>query len=293
MEKILLIIDSPGDLTKEQVEGMPIWVAPVRITYEGKERLEYYEIDRQEYWKDLDRLEEIPATAQITPPQWMQMYQNAAAADYTHVLVYTLSGTASGIYNASCMAAQLYREENPGGLVIDIIDSRSYSFIYGRNILKAAQMVEDGLPFAQICDSLRELTRRSNGILWVYTLRHMRKSGRISGVAAFVGETLGLRPLLLIKDGYIGPIDKVRGDRNVVPRAVELVKKYAVNPQEQVMEILYSDVPQEEIDLAVKLVREELNPKEIVLQPIGCAIATNCGPTAMAICFYGEPFELG
>jgi DegV family protein with EDD domain len=289
MEKILFIIDSPGDLTKEDIAGKPIWVNPVLVSYDGIDIREN-EIEPRQFWKDLVRMDEIPRTTMIVPDDWLQLYRKAKAEGYTHILVHTLSSTASGICNSAFLARRLLTDEER--LPVEIVDSRSYAFIYGRNILKCAEMAEQGVPFAQIVENLRGLTARNRAVLWVYTLKHLKKSGRISGMKAFVGETLGLRPLLLIKDGVIKPVDKVRGNTGVIPRAAQLVKEHAVAPETQRIEILYADVPPAEIERAQNIIGEVVRPKEITLHQIGSVIAINCGPEAMAACFYGEPFEL-
>lgn len=293
MQNVLIIVDSPGDLTREDIEGLPIQVASVYIYFNGKEYLEFEEVDVHKYWEHLEACEAIPTTAQIVPLRWRKYYEEAAAAGYTHVLVYTLSSTASGNFNSAGVGAEMYRSETPGAIPVTVVDSRSYSFIYGRNAIKTAQYIQNGAGFEEACAYIRDLTSRSRGMLWAYTLKHLKRSGRISGMAAFVGEALGLRPVLYIKDGLIEPVDKVRGDKNIIPRAIEIAKQHARNPGDQVMEILYADVPQEEIDRACQLVREAFNPKEIILHQIGCSITTNCGPVSMALCFYGDPFPLG
>lgn len=289
MENILFIIDSPGDLTKEEIAGKPIWVNSVLVRYGNMEQPEA-EIDVRRFWRELIRLEEIPQTTMITPNGWLKMYRKAKSEGYTHILVHTLSSTASGIYNSAMLAAKLFSDE--GGIPVEVVDSRTYAFIYGRNILKCADMAAQGIPFAQIVKNLRDLTSRNRAILWVYTLKHLKKSGRISGMSAFVGETLGIRPLLLIENGVIMPVDKVRGDRNIVPRMAQLVREHAVAPETQRMEILYAEVPPEEVERAVNILGETARPKEIITHEIGCAIAINAGPVSMAACFYGEPFEV-
>lgn len=290
MEKVLIITDSPSDVTKADIEGLPIWIAPVRIFYEGKEHAEFYEIDVHEFWKNLDVFEEIPTTIMTNPVWWMDTYRKAAAEGYTHILVHVISSSASGTYNSSRMSAQMYAAEGGAPLVIEHIDSRSYAFIYGRTVLAAARMARDGVSFARICDTVRDMTARNNAALWVYSLRHLKKSGRISGMAAFVGEALGLRPILVVRDAKIEPVERIRGDKNLVPRAVDWVAANIVNPEEQTLYILYADVPREEIDRTERLLREIVRPKAIEFHELGCSITINTGPAAMAIGFYGKPF---
>jgi len=291
LQKILLIVDSPGDLTPEEIAGRDIWVAPVRVIYNNREHCEN-DIDIPKFWKILENLDEIPTTATILPHEWRDLFEKAAARGYTHVDVLTISSTASSIWSNALIGVKQYQEEDPNAIPVYIQDSRSYAFIYGRNALATVDQIERGMEFEQACGYIRDLCARSHGLLWVYTLKHLRRSGRISGMAAFVGEALGLRPVLYAKDGVIEPVDRVRGNKALLPRVADWAKRHAVNPQDQVLSLLYADVPQEEIDLAISVIREALNPKDIVPHRIGCAIAINCGPVSMALAYYGEAFDL-
>ena len=95
---------------------------------------------------------------------------------------------------------------------------------------------------------------------------------------------------MLIKNGVIAPIDKVRGDKNIIPRMAQLVKEHAVAPETQCMEIIYNDIPPGELDRAINILGEIVQPKQILTHEIGCVISINCGPVSMATCFYGESF---
>ena len=292
LEKTLIISDASSDLSREEVEGLPIWIAPVRIVYEGVEHTEFYEIDRHQYWKDLERLDEIPTTIMANPDWWIETYNRAAAEGYTHILVHVISSTASGVYNSSRIGARMFAQEHGGNLVIKHIDSRSYAFIYGRTVLEAARMILNGASFERVCERVRWLTERNNAALWVYSLKHLKRSGRISGMTAFVGETLGLRPVLIVRDGYIEPVERVRGDKNLVPRAVEWVRSRIINPEEQTLVILHAAVPREELERTESLLRESVRPKDVIFHEIGCSVTTNTGPAVIAVAFYGEPFTL-
>ena len=61
--------------------------------------------------------------------------------------------------------------------------------------------------------------------LAAYSLKQMKKSGRISAAAAVMGELMGIRPIITLIDGKTKVEAKVRGDDKVVPAMVELAKK--------------------------------------------------------------------
>ncbi len=287
--KIAFVMDSPGDLLPEQAQAFDIHIAPVTITVDSVTRRDYYDVERTAFWKELYTHEDIPTTAQITPDQWISLFAQKSAEGYTHMIVLLLSSTATGTYGSACAAREIYGADHPAGLVIEILDSRNYSIIYGRLMPMAAQMAADGASFAETVSFLRTELAKAQALLWVYSLHHLKKSGRITGMAAFVGETLGLRPILWIRDGVISPIERVRGDKNIVPRMARLALEYAEKPEEQDMILLYADVPEEEIARAEAAVRKTLRPRSLTRHPIGAVIAINTGPQAMALVFNGRP----
>lgn len=280
-------MDSAGDVTKEQIENKPIWVIPVSITYNGQTKLEFYDITPEGFWKDLNELDKIPTTAQITPNAWLDVYRRAASEGYTHAVVVTLSSTASGIYSSAVIAKKLYEEEH-GSVDLAVLDSLSYSFLYGSVVLKGYEKAAGGSDFAETVSFMKDCIDRTTGFLWVYALRHLKKSGRISGMASFVGDTLGLRPILKLGSGVIAPVDRVRGDKNILPRVANLALQNAYSPSEQDMTLLYADVPREELERAREIICETLSPKSLSFQKIGPSIAINTGPQAMALMFYGN-----
>ena len=53
-------------------------------------------------------------------------------------------------------------------------------------------------------------------LLTAYTLKVIRKSGRISAAAAIAGDLLGIHPIFTLNDGVSQVVKKVRGDKAVV-----------------------------------------------------------------------------
>ena len=62
-------------------------------------------------------------------------------------------------------------------------------------------------------------------ILGPYSLKQMKKSGRISAAAAVMGELMGIRPIITLIDGKTRVESKVRGDDKVIPAMIDLCKK--------------------------------------------------------------------
>ena len=289
MEKILFVGDSACCLRPEDIQGKSIRVLPVTVCWGGREARECYDLMPESYCKILRDNKEVPVTQQVTPQQYLDLYYEAIAQGYTHIIAVTISSTASGSA-ASAVTARELLSSDLGGImpVIEVVDSRGYSMMFGRLLLEGEVLAASGTSFAEIKDYIQDKVSRSEAILMVYTLAHMKKSGRISGMSAFVGEALGMRPILRACDGMILPIDKARGEKNVVPRMIELLKNYVAEPEKQVFYLIYCDLPAAEIDKAEQTLRDVFHPLDVLRHPIGPSVATNTGPDCLAVVYYGQ-----
>ena len=94
---------------------------------------------------------------------------------------------------------------------IHIIDSKTYSMAYGMPVIRAAQMVKEGATVEEILSEINDWLENV-GVLFVpLNLKFVKKSGRVSAAAAFVGDALGLKPIITFEDGDSKVLNKIRG----------------------------------------------------------------------------------
>lgn len=287
MEKIKFFSDSCCDICQEQVEKNDIAIIPIQITHGGRTFREYYDISIENYWKLLEESDDIPQTTQITPAQVLECYREAFDEGYTHMLGIIINGKGSGSLQSCMIAREMFYEEYGQSMRIELIDSEAYTFIYGRVLLEACAMRDKGDRFEDILQVTKARMRRSETILGVYTMRHLKKSGRISGAAAFVGEALGFKPILEAGKGDVPVIAKVRGEKNLVPKMLEIVGKRVVKPETQTAYLLHGDLPEKTLREVEKEILA-LGFADVKRNPIGAAVTTNIGTQVVAVLFYGE-----
>ena len=135
-------------------------------------------------------------------------------------------------------------------------------------------MVECGIPAKEIAAYIQDFV--SNCVIYfaMYTLKYARKSGRIPSAAAFVGEVMGLRPIMRIHDHEIKTHTKVRGDKAVIPKIIDLTA-YC---------IVYGKDEKVRDELAKALTKKLGYPPSEFFQ-IGAAITINAGPLVVGAIF--------
>ncbi len=224
-QKIKLMTDSVSDISKDRAEALGIHLLYMPITIEGKALREETDFTKEEFYKMIDEAQEYPSTAQITPFEILDAYEQIAAEGYTDLIFTTIGSGGSGTYNNAVLAREQYYEEHPQSqMKIHLVDGRNYTATYGYAVVEAAKMLARGANVPELIDYMDDWARHAGLYFVPMTLKYVKRSGRVSAAAAFAGELLGLKPFCRICNCQSNVIQKVRGEQNIIPKMVEVVK---------------------------------------------------------------------
>ncbi len=289
MEKIKIITDSACDIPFEdekKYQNLKIFRIP--ITVDGKSCYEREDFGFEDFYRILNEAKEIPATSFVSHLQFAESYLEAVKEGYDSIIVVTINSKGSGMYNSANMAKDLFYEENPQykNVQINVVDSLSYTIAYGHAVLTALEKIEAGAQTREILGYLEDYFSSVEIYFAPYTLKFAKKSGRINCAAAFVGEVLGLRPIISIIDGEMKIVEKVRGDQNV-PAA--LIKWFTQRSKQEGQPYLLLNGESKEHGAAFqKLAVKQLGYSPVGMYQIGACISINAGPDVNAIVVMGE-----
>src|SRR5699024_10476104 len=102
----------------------------------------------------------------------------------------------SSTYDNAVIAQGMLREERPEHKMrIHLLDSHTYSMVFGWYVCELARKLRNGAELRHVVREFETQMDKMEIVLGPYSLRQMKKSGRISAAAAFAGELLGLRPI--------------------------------------------------------------------------------------------------
>ncbi len=288
MEKIRIVCDAASDITPDEAKDLGIDLLRAVVTIDG-ESFEEGEVSKEDYLQMLLDCKEVPTTAQVTPEKCIGAYKRAIEDGIEELIVVTISSFGSGFYNNANMAIAMLKEEiGEFDLKITIIDSLAYTYCFGEPVRHACKMIKDGVSKDEIVLFLKERYSKTEAFAGVYNLRFAKKSGRISGIAAFAGEVLGLKPIVHLINGKVDIPEKVRGEKMIIPKLIDLVSKNAVDIKKQDIIIFHGIISDEQLSLLEKSIKKQLNPKSFRFETIGASIATNTGPYVCGIVFDGK-----
>ncbi|MCI5793518.1 MAG: DegV family protein [Ruminococcus sp.] len=283
MSKIMIVTDSCCDLSKETIEELGITVLPFTLTMGGETFREIFDKSTQEVYDLMASSDEIPKHSQISPLTFEETYKKLYDEGYTDVISVSINSQGSGTYNNSIIGKDDFFENNPeanGKMRIFNIDSKSYTVLYGYPIMEAVKKIRKGASVEEIVAYFDDWFKVSAIYAVPYNLKYARKSGRISAAKAFAGELLGLKPIIEFADGETNTVDKIRGEKNIVPKLVECVEK-RMTPQTPYIMLHGRD------DTLAKEIEKELikrtGRKAETYQSIGAVVSANIGPDIVAV----------
>lgn len=275
-QKIKLMTDSVSDIAKARAEELGIYMLCMPITIEGKALREELDFTKDEFYEMIDRAQEYPSTAQVTPFEILEAYEAIEKEGYTDLIYMSIGSGGSGTYNnAVQMREQFYADHPDSQMKIHLVDGRNYTATYGYAVVEAAKMLARGASVPEITDYMEDWARHAGLYFVPMTLKYVKRSGRVSAAAAFAGELLGLKPFCRICNCQSSVIQKIRGEQNIIPKMVEVVKA-DIQPHSPYI-VMYGADKKIAEDLGAALTKALGYPPEGYWN-IGAAICCNAGP---------------
>ncbi|MDO4400884.1 MAG: DegV family protein [Coriobacteriia bacterium] len=219
--KIALITDSGTNTPAEVIEHYGIYCAYLSVNYSDAQYREVVEISTQEVYERFEQ--EIPHTSTPSPQDVAACIEQAIADGNTHILcVLTSSGLSS-----TCSLFESALVGHPE-VTSHVVDTKSIGAGGGIGVIYAAELIEQGLPFDEICSIMDQTVLRSHVYFLVDTLDNLYKGGRINKAVYSLGSILNLKPVITCHTAGAGNYivaAKTRGRVKALKKQIELVKK--------------------------------------------------------------------
>ena len=204
------------------------------------------------------------------------------------ILFLTLAAGLSGTLQQAQAAAKTLSEKYPKRTVI-AMDSANASMGQGLLALKLADLRDMGESASSAADWLTENRYKLNSYLTVDNLKYLKKSGRISALAALAGTLLSINPLIKADGGEIPRLTvcgKEHGRRKSISAILNSFKENVISPETQVCAITHADCEEEALALAEEI--KKLGVPEVIIEFYDLCTGSHVGPGTIALFFMGK-----
>lgn len=281
MANIKILADSTCDLSKELLERYHITIIPLYIQLEDKSYLDGVEITPAEIYTWSDQNGKTPKTAapgiDVIKEKLGQLQEEGA-----ELICFGISEDMSTTCNVIRLVAQDMEYDN-----VHVIDSMNLSTGIGLQILRAAELAEQGWKAKEIVAHIEAERGKVRTSFVIDTLTYLHRGGRCSAMTALVAGALKLKPRISVIDGKMDVTKKYRGNISAV------IKKYVSDLEEDLKKadptrvfITHSGCCEETIKQIYDYLESLHHFKEIAVTMAGSVISSHCGPNSLGVLFY-------
>lgn len=285
---IKIVTDSTSYLPADEIQEFDIRIVPLNVHFgEGQVFQEGITIDNDQFYAMLAEAPELPTTSQPSPGQFLDVFSELTEAGHD-VICLVISSKLSGTYQSALDARHMLPDAN-----IVVIDTLSTVSCLGLMAITAAEMAADGRTVEEIVARAEQMRDDMRLYFVVDTLEYLQKGGRIGAAAAFLGTLLKVKPILMLDEGVIKPLDKVRSKRKAIQRLLSELESH-VSPDQPVQAIaMHAQASEEARELGLE-VRRRFNCHRFYFGEVGPVIGTHTGPGLLgaAICPEAWPLEV-
>ena len=289
MRKVKIITDSCADLTAEQLTRYNIDYAKMSTVYEGKEtpaKLTWTAEEAHELYnimRDGNRI----TTAQVSVEEFQRIFEMYLKQDMDIVYI-GCSSKQSGSVNTGFVTAKKLMEKYEGSTIV-CIDSLNASMGEGMLAIEAAKMANDGASATEIEAHILSIRKKVNQYVTVHSLDALKRAGRVKGSAAFFGNLMGVKPIIIADvNGDQAAYKKVKGRQKSFEEIVAMLKASIVDPENQIIYMTHADCSKDEVDSLVNLIKKEIPCRDVEVGFIGPIIGASIGPDAVGIWGFGQ-----
>ena len=282
----VLLIDADGDLWFTRQEELGVDCISMPYSYGGE--VYYYDLGKNTDFKKFYaavRGGEIPTTMALNPDEYVEILEKYFSKG-EDILYVSFSHAMSATFDHLQTALDQLKDKYPDRKVT-VFDTKSICLGAGIQMDYAAELKNAGLSDEEILAKLTEFRDRSAVYFVVDDLMHLKRGGRLSGIAAFAGTLLSLKPILTIDErGSLKVFEKITGKRKAMRKIADRVIAELTGTEYSVY-VLDADCP-DDGELMAQMIREKRPEAKIVRQTIGPVIGSHCGPGTIGVVFVAD-----
>ncbi len=269
--RFAVVTDSTADLPEERRARYGIEVVPLKVIFGNETFRDRVDMTDDEFFRRLAGATKLPTTSAPSPGEFAEVYRRLAA-DHDGCISIHLGAQLSATAEAARIGA-----ESVEGFRVEVVDSQTVT-------MPIAFLCR----VASVCETLEAATAavearvpKARVLALLDTLRYLEMGGRLNRAQAMIGTMLDLKPLLLVADREIKPVERVRTRSHAIARMVDYFRGEL--PVEHVA-VMHAQAPDEAETVAAGL-RKELPGQDVVIGKIGCVLGTHTGPKALGVVY--------
>ncbi len=286
MSSYLIFTDSASDIKPELLNKWGVEFISLTFRFDGDEK-EYSnnDMEAKDFYDNM-RQGKVAKTAAINPETFGKAFEEILCRG-DDILYLGFSSGLSTTFNSAKIAADELLEKYPERKIITI-DTLAASAGEGMLVYLAAQKKNSGASIEEVAQYIEDIKLKLCHWFTVDDLVYLKRGGRVSPTVAFVGNLLGIKPVLHVdNDGHLINMFKARGRKASINAIAEKYGELAEDKENGVVFISHGDCLSD-VKLLEEAIKSKYGASVDVIADVGPVIGAHSGPGTLALFFIGK-----
>lgn len=274
--KILISTDTSCLVRNDALKKYDISVFPLNVIVDGEEFLDGITINQEKLKDDMRSGKNIKTS---TPPlgSVIEYFENIFAKGYDYVIHFTISSKLSSMYQ---LFHNVANQEFAGK--VTVIDSYALSSVMLAQVFCAYDEVAKGTPIEQIIEKIENIKKTSSVVFIPENLTALKNGGRISPAIALIGNTIGIKPVIVLKDGEL---QKESMTKRIRGTFVEKIDSFATTcpPTDYDYTLIEFDGKVDVLDYLQQYAENHVGEGNVIKGSLPVNVCAHCGPGTIGI----------
>ena len=281
-DKVAVVTDSIACLTRELVEQYGVAIMPLNFHFGGKVYRDWVDITPSEAYELFLKGPDSFKTSSVSPGEALEAYRGVSKRAES-IFCVTVSSKISAVYNVALEAKEQVRAELPQ-ISIEVLDSETCAAAEGFIALAAARAAVEGKGLAEVVKAAEEMRDKVTFFIFLDTIRHVYRSGRIPKIASQAGSILNIKPILTTSSGVLHFVGVARSKKGGLEKLIKMMRgKVGPNPVHVAVTHAYA---LEDAEMLKERISSEFNCTELWITEFSPLMGYACGTGALGIAFY-------
>lgn len=286
MKDYIIFTDSACDMELSTLKKWNVKCVDLTLKFENEEKIwSNNEIEPKTFYQKM-RDGGIAKTSAVNSEKFKQGFEEEIKKG-NDILYLAFSSGLSTTCNSGSFACKALSEVYPDSKLITV-DSLAASAGFGLLLYLAVQKKEEGATIEELEKYIKETVPHICHWFTVDDLVYLKRGGRVSPAAAFIGGMLGIKPVLHVDDeGHLVPVTKVRGRKASIKALADKYGELAIDKTTGPIFICQGDC-QEDAQLLADIIKNDYGRDIDITVYTGPVIGAHSGPGTLALFFLGK-----
>lgn len=276
MAGVRIVTDSTSDLPAEWRAEYGIVTVTLPINIGTESFRDNLDLTPAQFFARQEAGPPYPTTANPAVGQVAETFRRLRAEGAESICALCFSSSLGGTYAAVALGAAAVADE----ITVEVIDTRAASIGVGFLAVEAAKCAATGASLAEVTMRVRRLMPEIATVFVVDSLKWLKRGGRINKARALLGSVLTIKPLLVLRDGALEPLQQPRTRTRALDALAQWVQSF---PHPAALAVLYDGTPEAlpEADAFAARLGTTATHQPPVVTRYGTVYAVHLGPRVL------------